>query len=143
MRKTVFETNFARIVQLGIFTEGVTLPSYRTSSSQGYMDLIVERVPHLDQRNGQQGIALSLAHYFTQNGDRCADPEMVILVHPSRHMVEALTFQQAIPPIYQEVYPEPGYVHPKIKSSTNHFLRTWLNNLIKQGHGKDWITNDG
>jgi len=142
MRKTIFETNFDRIVKLGIVTEGVTHPAYRKSTSGGYMDLIVERVPDLDERNAQKGIAISLAHYFTQNGDLCSDPEMVILVHPSLKMVEVLTFQQAIPALYQEVYPEPGFVHPKLKVSLNRFLRTWLSNLIDQDHGKNWISSD-
>ena len=30
-------------------------------------------------------------------------------------VVEALTFEQSIPPIYQEVYPEPIKVRPKLK----------------------------
>ena len=49
-------------------------------------------------------------------------------------MVEALTFQQAIPPIYQEVYPEPGMVAPRLKRDLNAFLSLWLRNLKAQGH---------
>ena len=49
-------------------------------------------------------------------------------------MIEALTFQQAIPPIYQEVYPEPGKLIPQLKRELNDFLKTWLINLLSQGH---------
>ena len=49
-------------------------------------------------------------------------------------MAEALIFQQAIPPIYQQVYPAPGKVIPALKRSLNSFLLTWLNNAIAQGH---------
>ena len=52
-----------------------------------------------------------------------------------RHgMVEALMFQQAIPPIYSLVYPEPGKVAPKVKKDLNSFLSFWLRNLKEQGH---------
>lgn len=37
--------------------------------------------------------------------------------------VEALTFEQSISPIYQEVYPEPLKVLPKLKEHLNDFLR--------------------
>lgn len=36
---------------------------------------------------------------------------------------EALTFEQSIPPIYEEVYPEPMKVRPKLKEQMNDFLR--------------------
>ena len=78
-------------------------------------------------------MVLSLAHYFEQNGDLCQDPEMTVRV-TQPGMVEALTFQQAIPPIYSVVYPEPGKVAPAIKRDLNSFLSMWLWNLTAQGH---------
>jgi hypothetical protein len=73
----------------------------------GFMDLVVEVL----SRNPST-MVLSLAHYFEQNGDLCQDPEMEVRVYLPRGdqpgRVEALTFQQAIPPIYSVVYPEPG-----------------------------------
>ncbi len=47
---------------------------------------------------------------------------------------EALTFQQAVPPIYQEVYPEPGKYSPRLYKELNDFLGLWLRNLEDQGH---------
>jgi uncharacterized protein YqiB (DUF1249 family) len=79
----------------------------------GFMDLVVEVLPTCDETGG---MVLSLAHYFEMNGDLCQDPEMTVrLFHPgmtifqelcpstdpSRGRAEALSFQQAIPPIYQ------------------------------------------
>ena len=53
----------------------------------------------------------------------------------TRHgRIEALTFQQAIPPIYQEVYPEPGRYRPRLRVQLNDFLSLWLRNLKDQGH---------
>jgi len=45
-----------------------------------------------------------------------------------------VSFQQAIPPIYQRVYPQPGKVVPRLKRDLNSFLTTWLRNLKQQGH---------
>lgn len=140
MRKTVYQTNFERLITLGIVKEGHLRANGR-SRSGGFMDLVFEKLPYLDGFNGQTCRAFSIAHYFKQNGDLCQDPEMVILVYPDLSMAEAYSFQQAIPPIYQEVYPAPGKVRPKLKQDLNSFLRQWLQNLIDQGHGKTWIDN--
>ena len=78
-------------------------------------------------------MVLSLVHYFEMNGDLCQDPEMTVRVLSSG-MLEALTFQQAIPPIYSVVYPEPGIVAPNLKRKLNEFLTLWLRNLKSQGH---------
>ncbi|WP_045861799.1 DUF6908 domain-containing protein [Teredinibacter purpureus] len=137
MRKTVYETNYDRLVKLGIVTEGQIRPNGR-SQSGGYMDLVLERLPHLDNVYSKGSLAVSIAHYFEQNGDLCSDPEMVLLLHPEIKSVEAFSFNQSLPPYYQEVFPEPGKVCLAYKKDQNNFLRTWLTNLINQRHGKTW-----
>ena len=136
MRKTIYETNYDRLIKLGVITKsGVVLEQCRRSQVAGLMDWVVERLPHLDGASGNdEGIAVSLAHYFEQNGDLCKDPEMVILIYPSQRMVEAFTFEMSIPPIYQQVFPEPGRFYPQLRKELNSFLRQWLNNLIAQQH---------
>ncbi len=103
--------------------------------AEGFMDLVVEALPRCPETGA---MVLSLAHYFEAHGDLCQDPEMVVRVFPPREgqpgLVEALSFQQAIPPIYQRVYPEPGKVVPRLKRELNSFLGTWLRNLKAQGH---------
>lgn len=63
---------------------------------------------------------------------------MVVRVFPPHEdqpgHLEALTFQQANPPAYHRVYPEPGKVIPRLKRELNAFLGTWLRNLEVQGH---------
>ena len=63
---------------------------------------------------------------------------MVVRAFPPREgqagRVEALTFQQANPAVYQVVYPEPGKVVPRLHRELNAFLGTWLRNLKAQGH---------
>ena len=136
MRKTIYETNYDRLVNLGVISkDGVISSQYRRSQVAGLMDWVVERLPDLDGASGNDGgIAVSLAHYFEQNGDLCKDPEMVVLIYPSQRMVEAFTFEMSIPPIYQQVFPEPGKVILQLRKELNTFLRQWLNNLIVQQH---------
>jgi len=140
MRKNIHQTIFDRLVKLDI-VRACQLRADGRSQSGGFMDLVFEKLPHLDGASGQASIAFSMAHYFKQNGDLCQDPEMVVLVYPELAMAEAYSFQQAIPPIYQEVYPEPGQYRPKLKKELNTFLRQWLQNLIDQKHGESWIDN--
>jgi hypothetical protein len=100
------------------------------SEVPGFMALCFDRLYDEDG-----AVVIALAHYFKQSGDLCADPDMEIRVYPEQRMAEALTFQQAIPPVYQQVYPSPGKVIPALKNSLNSFLLTWLDNAARQGHG--------
>lgn len=88
--------------------------------------------------NGLPNQAISIAHYFEMNGDLCQDPEMVVLINASDQTADAYSFQQAIPPIYREVYDDGNRVDPALKQNLNTFLETWLENLVNQGHGVEW-----
>lgn len=136
MIKTIYETNYDRLLKLGVVTkDGIVTGQCRRSEVPELMDWVVERLPHLDGASGnKEGVAVSLAHYFSQNGDLCKDPEMVVLIYPSQRMVEAFTLEMSIPPIYQQVFPEPGKLIPQSRKEPNTFLRQWLNNLIEQSH---------
>ena len=109
---STYERNYQRLTALlgqplADLRSGV---AYRLQAA-GFMDLVVEVLPQCPETGA---MVLSLAHYFEQNGDLCQDPEMEVRVFPPQDgrpgYVEALTFQQAIPPIYQRVYPEPGQI---------------------------------
>lgn len=129
---TIFERNHAALTKIGIIKDGAICEG--RYHSEGYMDLVVEATPMLDRFNGQNSLAFSMAHYFEQNGDLCQDPEMVLFYYPELNAVEAYSFQQAIPPIYQEVFPEPGKVYPRRQRELNNFLSQWLRNIKNQGH---------
>jgi len=135
-RRNIYEMNYARLEKiLGQPPETLEGDRAHRFRARGFMDLVVERLPccHLTRKP-----VLSLAHYFEQNGDLCQDPEMTLRIFPpkeGRHgSVEALSYQMAIPPVYQVVYPEKGKVYPRLKRELNDFLRTWLRNLQEQGH---------
>jgi uncharacterized protein YqiB (DUF1249 family) len=132
----LYEQNYRRLERL----LGRPLQDLRSGvayrlRAEGFMDLVAEVLPQ-DRSTG--AMIVSLAHYFEEAGDLCQDPEMTVRVIPPGPgrpgMVEALTFQQAVPPVYQAVYPEPGKVAPRVKRELNAFLATWLRNLWQQGH---------
>ena len=78
--------------------------------------------------------AISVAHYFVQNGDVCQDPEMAFELVPEGEGVkyEPYMFHQAIPPIYQDVF-ETGAENERLKRQLNSFARTWDRNIGAQG----------
>jgi hypothetical protein len=144
-RRNQYQMNYARLEALmgqplGDLRSG---RSYRLRAA-GFMDLVVEVLPQDDETGA---MVLSLAHYFVQEGDLCQDPEMTVRVFLPQDgrdgAVEALSFQQAIPPIYQLVYPKPGMVAPRLKRELNEFLTFWLRNLKAQGHRQVASDDDG
>ncbi len=147
MPRNSYERNFARLEAL----MGRPLPdlefdtAYRLRAP-GFMDLVCERLPDCHETGG---IVLSLCHYFEQNGDLCQDPEMTVRLFPPGLTIfqqlapstdpglgraEALTFEQAIPPVNQRVYPQPGSYYRSLRRELNEFLSFWLKNLRDQGH---------
>ncbi len=150
MPRNSYERNYARLEAL----MGRPLPdlefetAYRLRAS-GFMDLVVERLPDCHETGG---VVLSLCHYFSLNGDLCQDPEMTVRLFPPGMTIfqqlapstdsalgrlEALSFQQACPPIYQRIYPKPGSYHSSLRNDLNDFLGQWLRNLKDQGHRLD------
>ena len=67
----------------------------------------------------------SIAHYFTQEGDLCCDPDMEFVLRDG--MVFPVTFQQAIPPIYQD-----GSEDARLQSSLVEFANGWMANIKEQ-----------
>ncbi|MCH8853957.1 MAG: hypothetical protein IID41_15095 [Planctomycetes bacterium] len=100
---------------------------------------------HVDRLQAvEAGTIYSLAHYFKQNGDMCCDPDMTFLAsntgtamgRPELDGVYALTFQQAIPPIYQDAVewdgPKIQGVRLKMQADHTRFANTWLRNIREQ-----------
>uniref|UniRef100_A0A6M3IFT3 DUF6908 domain-containing protein n=1 Tax=viral metagenome TaxID=1070528 RepID=A0A6M3IFT3_9ZZZZ len=130
----IYQRNFNRLVKLGIINEKGELQFKEALKIQKkhYMDLNFDYL-----EKDEQGDVIAMAHNYIQNGDVMADPDMQIRIIPEMHSIEAMTFQTSNPPIYQQVYPDPKHVNPKVKKELNSFLEMWLKNLIDQGFKLD------
>jgi hypothetical protein len=105
---------------------------YASIDNPPFMRLVIEDIG--DGPRGYQ--AISVAHYFEQNGDLCQDPEMAFELVPegTGTAYEPFMFQQAQPPIYQEVFENgPGSENRQLKRKLTIFARTWDRNLNEQG----------
>ena len=135
MRKNIHELIFAKLEKLGITSiEGDAAKSV-IDPDGGMMDLNYDNLGtrKLDLGN-YVSYDIALAHNYIQNGDVMADPDMEIRIYPEARYAEALTYQLNGLGIFQQVYPEPGKVYPKLKRELNQFLNQWLKNCIDQGH---------
>ena len=135
MRKNIHELIFAKLENLGITSIEDDAAKSVIDPDGGMMDLNYD---HLGCRKLDLGNYVSydiaLAHNYIQNGDVMADPDMEIRIYPEIKYAEALTYQLDGLGIFQQVYPEPGKVYPKLKRELNQFLNQWLKNCIDQGH---------
>ncbi|MEK6986200.1 MAG: hypothetical protein AABX89_07450 [Candidatus Thermoplasmatota archaeon] len=104
------------------------------STSPPYMDLVGEVLERSADGRVQR---VSLAHYYEQNGDLMADPEMEFrVVHPSTSgpgMLVPLHYKQDGLGIFRPTH-GPGVVYPKQLKEQVKFTRFWLRNLKSQGH---------
>ena len=142
-----YEQSYARLGGiLGLRLTDLELDKIYRLRAEGFMDFVVEVLPRCAETGAR---ILSLAHYFRQAGELCQDPEMTVRIFPAgstaflqmvpstRHelgRLEALTFEQAIPPVSRLIYPAPGRYYPKRREELNDFLATWLRNVENQGH---------
>ena len=109
----------------------------RVDPGGGLMDLNYDFITH--DKNGHPIIALS--HYFKQNGDMVADPDMQIRLIPEMEIAEAMTYQDQFG--FKQVYSEQdgkSFVNRRYRNELNRFLNTWLTNIIHQGHKIDLST---
>jgi len=141
MRRDVYQMIYSRLEDLGLNLSTVAgrLFEYRKSVLGGAMmplsaDYLGNRPGIRGDEDNYKSYDIALAHYYKQNGDMMADPDMEIRIFPELQMAEALTYQQDGLGLYQVVYPEPGKVYPRRKRDLNQFLNQWLRNAIDQGH---------
>ena len=98
---------------------------------EGFMPLVIEHVGV-----GPRGQPLvSVAHYYEQQGDLMADPDMTFEVADGTW--SPVEFQQASPPIYQRAVfrGDDGKVliKPKLVADLKRFAALWNRNLRDQG----------
>jgi len=77
-----------------------------------------------------------LEHNFVQNGDLCVDPRIDFRVDMKNRRAEAISFEMAMPPVYQAPYQHSRGTTPfltKTYRDINAFALTWTSNLLDQG----------
>lgn len=99
--------------------------SYMKLRAPGFMDLVVERI---------WSNRISLSHYYEQNGDLMADPDMELIVDHKNEILRAATFQQDNLGIYQIAINGACIIDGCLADELNCFLNQWLSNIALQGH---------
>jgi hypothetical protein len=99
--------------------------------NEGYMALVIEHVG-----KGPRGCDLvSVAHYYEQNGDLMADPEMTF-ERGADGELHPITYKQDGVGLFQEaVWVQDGQtlVRPQLLRQLKAFARSWSKNLREQG----------
>lgn len=90
----------------------------------GFMPVTIEQV-------GDNFIAIS--HYYEQNGDAMADPDMEFAYDNDRKTLQARTYQQDALQRYDEVYGDDGY-NEELEEELNLFAHEWFQTIEKQGY---------
>jgi hypothetical protein len=134
--------NVAKIIELNDGLMALKSKAIRIEPpSSGFMRLCIEHVG-----TGPRGMPLvSVAHYFEQNGDLMADPDLVFEVNPDEKGPLSwkvgewgpISFTQHSTGTYQEaVVIQDGkvMVAPRLITSLKSFARTWDRNIKAQGY---------
>jgi hypothetical protein len=121
------DLNHLNYLKLKEIAEGILSGRYRYMKlrAPGFMDLVIEKV--WDNR-------ISLSHYYEQNGDLMADPDMELIVDHEKETLKAATFQQDNIGIYQSAYEGDELKDDYLAGELDHFLDQWLSNISIQGH---------
>ena len=78
---------------------------------------------------------IAMSHYYMQNGDMMADPDMEFEIDTDAHTLSARTFQQDNMGIFQRVETENDMIlDPDLERELNEFTTQWLNNIAAQYH---------
>jgi len=105
---------------------------YLRVESPGFMPLVIEAIGP-----GPRGLPqVSVAHYYTQNGDAMRDPDVVFEVDPAGQWIP-VSYRQDGLGIYQEAayVDDDGKVMiaPKLIRDLTTFARQWDRNIGEQG----------
>lgn len=112
--------------------------AYGKSKRTGFMDFNLELI-HQDKT----GYYLAISHYYKENGDMIADPDMEILVNLKNKTVIPLSYQDRYKyrTTFDDIYHR-KLINVKELKAQSSFLSFWLGNLKKQGHKIKWKDPD-
>ena len=98
--------------------------------SQLHSDALMDLNLDILSRQGNI-VRIALSHYYKQNGDMIADPDMEIIINTQPMTANAMTYQDSM--IFQSAEQDGG-INQKLVNELNEFLDQWLQNCIDQGH---------
>lgn len=76
---------------------------------------------------------IAISHYYEQNGDAMADPDMEFAYDNDRKTLQARTYQQDALQRYDEVYGNDGY-NEQLEEELNLFAHQWFQTIEQQGY---------
>ncbi|MGF7018754.1 N12 class adenine-specific DNA methylase [Lachnospiraceae bacterium PF1-21] len=97
----------------------------RFTAGKSFMPLTVERIG---------GGFIAMSHYFLQNGDMMADPDMEFLVDKENEKLIAFTYQQDAMNIFQDAGRHSGDIDYELQKQLNEFASEWIRNIKNQGY---------
>ncbi len=92
------------------------------------LDLNIEKI--YDDR-------IAMSHYYEQNGDLMADPDIEISVDKDNKLLIPKTYQLDTLGIYQD-----ETSNPKLGDELNGFLTTWISNIKDQHYHLNEVRSD-
>ena len=121
---TVAQRNYRAVMELAPEVLRGETESKSFEAGQSFMPLTVEAI-------GENRIAIS--HYYTQNGDSLADPDMEFVFDHEEKTLNARTFQQDNLNHFDRVVTD-GIVDEALESELNDFASQWFKNIREQGY---------
>ena len=121
---TVAQLNYRAVMELAPEVLRGETESKSFEAGQSFMPLTVETI-------GENRIAIS--HYYTQNGDSLADPDMEFVFDHEEKTLNARTFQQDNLNRFDRVVTD-GVVDEALESELNDFASQWFKNIREQGY---------
>lgn len=121
---TAAQRNYRAVMELAPEVLRGEMESKSFEAGQSFMPLTVESV-------GENRIAIS--HYYTQNGDSFADPDMEFVFDHEAKTLNARTFQQDNLNRFEQVVID-GVVDEALESELNDFASQWFKNIREQGY---------
>ena len=118
------EQNYQFVMKLAGEVLRGEVDSKTFEAGAGFMPLTIEQI-------GDNYIAIS--HYYEQNGDAMADPDMEFAYDNDRKMLQARTYQQDALQRYDEVYGDDGY-NEQLEEELNLFAHQWFQTIEEQGY---------
>ena len=121
---TVAQKNYRAVMELAPEVLRGEMDSKSFEAGKSFMPLTVESIG---------GNRIAISHYYTQNGDSLADPDMEFVFDHEAKTLNARTFQQDNLNRFEQVVID-GVVDEALESELNDFASQWFQNIREQGY---------